>query len=156
MGEARMTLVAVEAEVDIKRSPQDVFDYCSDPSHEPEWNPMMRRIVKLTDGPVAVGARYRTEFVQGPAMVMECARYEPPIEWSLRGDSRALKADGGGRVVPTSEGSHLVMWMKLEPQGLLKLATPLLRRRMWSMFQRDLDNIKDRLEAVERAGLKSC
>jgi hypothetical protein len=61
-----------------------------------------------------------------------------------------LKAAGGGRVVPTSEGAHLVMRMELEPHGPLKLATPLLRRRMRSMFQRDLDNIKARLEGEDR------
>jgi len=147
-----MTPVVVEAKVDIRRSPEDVFDYCSDPSHEPEWNPTMQRIVKLTDGPVRVGTRYTTKFVKGPAMIMECVRYERPASWSMRGDSRALKAGGGGRVVPTSDGAHLVMRMELEPHGLLKLAAPLLRRRMAPMFQRDLDNIKTRLEAAERAG----
>ena len=147
-----MTPVVVEAEVDIRRSPEDVFDYCSDPSHEPAWNPMMKRIVKLTDGPVRIGTRYTAEFVTGPAMVMECIRYERPASWSMKGDSRAAKAGGAGWVVPTSDGAHLVMRMELEPHGLLKLAAPLLRRRMTPMFQRDLDNIKARLEAAERAG----
>lgn len=141
---------AVEVEVDIKRSPEDVFDFCSDPSREPEWNPMMKRVVKLTDGSVGVGARYATEFVDGPPMVMECIHYERPSAWSLTGDSRALTTAGGGRVVPTSEGAHLVMCMELEPHGLLKLATPLLRRRMKSMFQRDFDDIKVRLEGAQR------
>ena len=142
-----MTSAVVQAEVDIARSPEDVFDYCCDPGNEPEWNPMMKRIVKLTDGPLAVGTRYETEFAHGPGMVMECVCYVRPTEWSLVGKSRPLKAGGGGRVVPTSEGSHLVMWMELELAGLLKLGTPLLRRRMKAMFQRDLDNIKTRLEA---------
>jgi uncharacterized protein YndB with AHSA1/START domain len=141
-----MSSVLVEAEVDIKRSPEDVFDFCSDPIHEPEWNPMMKRAVKLTDGLVGVGARYATEFVGAPPMVMECIHYERPSAWSLKGDSRALKAVGDGRVVPTSQGAHLEMRMELEPRGLLKLATPLLRRRMKSMWQRDLDNIKAQLE----------
>lgn len=145
-----MSAVAIEAEVDIKRSPEDVFDFCSDPSREPEWNPMMKRVVKLTDGPVGVGARYRSEFVDAPPMVMECLRYERPRAWSLAGDSRALKAVGGGGVAPTSEGAHLVMRMEVEPHGLLKLAAPLLGRRMRSMFQRDLDNIKARLEGEGR------
>jgi hypothetical protein len=79
-------------------------------------------------------------------MVIECIDYERPTAWPLKGRSRALKTVGGGRVVPTSEGAHLVMRMELEPQRLLKLATPLLRRRMKPMFQRDLDNIKDQLE----------
>jgi uncharacterized protein YndB with AHSA1/START domain len=145
-----MTPVVAEAEVDIKRPPEAVFDFCSDPSHEPEWNPMMRRVVKLTDGPVREGARYRTEFVNAPPMVMECIRYERPSAWSLTGDSLALKAAGGGHVAPTPVGTHLVMRMELEPHGLLKLSTPLLRRRMKAMFQRDLNNIKARLEGQEQ------
>lgn len=144
-----MTPVVVEAEVEIRRSPEDVFDFCSDLGHEAEWNPMMKRVVKLTDGPIGIGARYKTEFVDAPSMVMECIRFERPSAWAMAGDSRALKAAGGGRVLPTSEGAHLVMRMELEPHGLLKLATPLLGRRMKSMFQRDLENIKARLEAEE-------
>jgi uncharacterized protein YndB with AHSA1/START domain len=140
-----MTPVVVEAEVDIRRSPEDVFDYCSDPSNEPEWNPMMKRIAKLTDGPVGVGTRYTTEFVSGPAMVVECIGHERTTRWSTNGDSHALTA----RAVPTSDGSHLLMRMQLEPHGLLKLATPVLRRRLTQMFPKDLDNIKARLEAAE-------
>jgi uncharacterized protein YndB with AHSA1/START domain len=59
----------IEVEIDIRHSPEAVFDYCSDLSHEPEWNPMMKRIEKLTDGPIGVGARYATEFTKGPLMV---------------------------------------------------------------------------------------
>src|SRR5579871_642474 len=109
-----MSPVVVEAEVDIRRSPEEVFDFCSDLSHEPEWNPMMKRVVRLTDGLIGVGARYTTEFVDAPPMVMECTHFERPSVWSLTGESRALKAVGGGRVVPTSEGAHLVMRMELE------------------------------------------
>jgi Polyketide cyclase / dehydrase and lipid transport len=145
-----VTPVAIQAEVDIKRSPEDVFDYCSDPGHEPEWNPRMKRVVKLTDGPAGIGARYRTEFFNAPPMVMECTHYERPSAWSLTGMSRAISAGGGGRVLPTSDGTHLVMRMELELHGLVKLATPLLRRSMRSMFHKDLENIKSKLEAAER------
>jgi uncharacterized protein YndB with AHSA1/START domain len=146
-----MSLVAVKAEVDIHRPPEDVFDYCSDHRHEPEWNPMMTRIEKLTDGPVGAGTRYAAEFVKGPPMAMECTRYERPTAWSLTGNSRALTARGGWRVRPTADGAHLVMHTEMELHGLLKLAAPLLRRRMQLMFQRDLNNIKARLEAAHAA-----
>ena len=66
----------------------------------------MKRAVELTDGPAREGTRYGTEFVDAPPMVMECIRYQRTSGWSLTGDSRALKAVGGGRVVPTSEGAH--------------------------------------------------
>src|SRR6266705_2744063 len=100
-----MRPVVVEAEVDVKRPPEEVFDYCSDHSNEPEWNPMMKRIEKLTDGPVGVGTRY--------------AR---PATWSLTGNSRALTASGSWRVLPTADGAHLVMRVEMELHGLLRLA----------------------------------
>ena len=141
-----MSPVMLLAEVDISRPPEQVFDYCSDPGHEPKWNPMMNASKKITGGPMGVGARYATEFVKGPPMVMECVGYERPSAWSLVGRSSALTAGGGGRVTPTADGSHLIMRMELEPRGLLRLAGPLLRRRMKPMLERDLANIKSALE----------
>ena len=59
-----MTPVVVQAEVDIKRSPEVVFDSCGDPSHEPEWNPMMKRALKLTMGSPG------RELITGPSLSM--------------------------------------------------------------------------------------
>ena len=42
----------IENEVDITRSTDEVFDYVSDHMHEAEWNPQMRSVRKLTDGPI--------------------------------------------------------------------------------------------------------
>jgi hypothetical protein len=146
-----MSPVVVEAEVDINRPPEQVFDYCSDHRHGPDWNPMMTRIDKLTDRPIGAGTRYAAEFVKGPRMVMECTWYERPTTWSLTGKSRALTASGGWRVLPAGDGAHLVMRVEMELHGLLKLAAPLVRRRQQPMFQRDLTNIKARLEAADAA-----
>jgi hypothetical protein len=141
-----MRPVVIEAEVDIRRPPEQVFDYCSDPGREPEWNPMMRSSQRITTGPAGVGARYASEFVQGPPMVMECVGYERPSSWSLAGSSSVLRAGGGGRVRPAPDGSHLVMRMELQPRGVLRLAAPMLRRRMKPMLDRELANIKSILE----------
>jgi uncharacterized protein YndB with AHSA1/START domain len=141
-----MKAAIIVAEVDIRRSPEHVFDYCSDHRHEPEWNPMIRKVEKLTDGPIGVGTRYSIQFVKAPTMVMECTEYERPAAWSLAGSSTALTARGVNRVAPTGDGAHLVMRMELEPHGALKLVGPILRRRMQTMFERDLENIRTRLE----------
>jgi hypothetical protein len=47
----------------------------------------------------------------------------------------------------------IVMRMEIEPHGLLGLAASLLRRRMQPLFERDLANIKARLERAERGSL---
>jgi hypothetical protein len=44
----------------------------------------------------------------------------------------------------------LAMRMEIEPHGFLGLAAPLLRRRTQPLFERNLANIKARLERAER------
>jgi uncharacterized protein YndB with AHSA1/START domain len=84
------------AEADIERSPEEIFDYCSETANEPEWNIKMKAIEKLTDGPVGVGTRYRMEFTSGPAVISECVRLERPTVWELIGRSRVLTSGWRG------------------------------------------------------------
>src|SRR5579864_6662617 len=114
-----MKAAIVEAQVDIDRSPEEVFNYCSDHGHEPEWNPMMKRIERITGGPIGVGTRYSAQFAMGPTMVMECVRYERPTHWSVVGESAAMKVGGENEIAPTASGARLVMRMEIEPHGAL-------------------------------------
>jgi hypothetical protein len=82
---------------------------------------------------------------------MECTRYERPATWFLTGDSPVMTASGGWRVLPTGDGSRLVVRVEMELHGLLRLAGPLVRRREQPMFERDLNNIKARLEGAHAA-----
>jgi len=54
-------------------------------------------------------------------------------------------------VLPAADGSRLVVRVEMELRGLLRLAGPLLRRREQPMFERDLNNIKARLEGARMA-----
>jgi uncharacterized protein YndB with AHSA1/START domain len=141
----------IEVEADIGRSPEDVFDYASDPAHEPEWNIRAKRVQKLTDTPVGVGARYRMEFTQGPPALSECVRFERPALWEHVGGSKIISSGFRGRVEAKGDGSHLLLRMEIWPRGTLRLALPLLRRRMRRELDRDIVTIKSRLEGAERA-----
>lgn len=140
--------VVIEAEADIRRSAEEVFDYASDPATEPEWNSRVKRVQKLTDGPVGVGARYRIMFTQGPAATSECVRFERPGYWEHSGGSIILTSGFSGRVVPKDGGSHLVLRMQLQPRGPLRLALTLVRRRMQRELARDVVTVKARLEGA--------
>jgi uncharacterized protein YndB with AHSA1/START domain len=142
----------IEVEADVRRPPEEVFDYASDPAKEPEWNIRMKGIEKLTDGPVGVGARYRMLFTQGPPAISECVRFERPSFWELVGGSRVISSRFKGRVDRRGEGSHLVLRMEIRPRGLLALALPLVRRRMQRELERDIATIKVRLEGPRAAG----
>ena len=79
-----------------------------------------------------------------------------PAMWSMTGNSRALRACGGWRVLPTASGARLVMRVEMEPHGPLKLLAPLLRRREQPIFEGDLHNIKARLEETQPGACLSC
>lgn len=141
-------VAVIEAKADIPRSAEEVFDYASDPANEPEWNIRVKRIQKLTDGPVGVGARYRIEFTQGPAAISECVRFERPGFWEHAGGSKIISSGFSGRVVPKGGGSHLLLRMQIRPRGPLRLALPLVRRRMQRELARDVATVKARLECA--------
>jgi hypothetical protein len=87
-------LAVVENAIAIARSPGDVFDYCTDLTREPEWNPKAKRVEKITDGPIGVGTRFEAEFLQGSPMTIELVRFDRPVAWESLGRSRRLDAKG--------------------------------------------------------------
>jgi len=141
-------VAVIEAEADIRRPAEEVFDYASDPANEPGWNIRMKRVEKLTGGPVGVGARYRMEFTQGPAAISDCVRFERPGFWEHAGGSKIISSGFSGKVVPKGDGSYLLLRMQIRPRGPLRLALPLVRRRMQRELTRDLGTIKARLEGA--------
>jgi hypothetical protein len=123
----------------------------TDPTNEPEWNIRLDRLEKLTGGPVGVGARYRMHFTQGPPVVSECVRFRRPETWEMAGKSKILSSSFAGQVTPTGDGCHLLLRMRIQPRGVLRLAGPLLRRRMRRELARDIAAIKARLEGAGQA-----
>ena len=139
-------MVIVENAVDIRRSPEEVFDYCTDILREPEWNPRTRRVGKLTEGPIGLGTRFEGEWIKGNPMVIEYVRFERPTRWASVGRSTRLDARSEGRVSATRHGTHLTIRMELRPRGLLTLLLPLMRRTMHRREDRNLATIKAILE----------
>jgi hypothetical protein len=141
----------IEAATDIERPAEVVFDYCSDHSNEIEWNPAMRRVAKLTDGPIGVGTRYEMEFLPGRPMVGECVRFDPPTSWTVAGSANGMSSSFSGRVIPVPSGARLALRMEIETRGLLRAALPLLRHRMPRDLERDISIIKAKLEGRAEA-----
>jgi Polyketide cyclase / dehydrase and lipid transport len=136
----------IETAIDIARPAEVVFGYCSDHTHEIEWNPAMRRVAKITDGPVGAGTRYEMEFLPGRPMTAECVQFDPPASWAVAASGSDMRSRFSGRVTPVPAGARLEFRMEIEPCGLMRAALPLLRRRMPRDLARDIALIKARLE----------
>ena len=133
------------------RPAEVVFGYCSDHTNEIEWNPAMRRVAKITDGPVGAGTRYEMEFLPGRPIVAECVRFDPPACWTVAGLGNGMRSWFSGWVIPVPAGARLEFRMEIETRGLLRAALPLLRRRMPRDLARDIALIKARLEGPAEA-----
>jgi len=74
-------MAVVENTIDIRSSPEDVFDYCTNLAREPEWNPKAKRVEKVSAGPIGLGTRYEAEFLKGNPTTIEFVRFDRPIAW---------------------------------------------------------------------------
>jgi hypothetical protein len=52
----------IENAIEIEARPEAVFDCCADVLHEPEWNPKLLEVEKLTAGPIGLATRFRMRF----------------------------------------------------------------------------------------------
>jgi Polyketide cyclase / dehydrase and lipid transport len=137
----------VENSVEVRSSPEEVFDYCTDLTREHEWNPKTRRVEKLTGDPIGAGTRFRAEFLKGDPMMVEVVGFDRPRRWESLGRSRRLDARMYGRVTAIDDGARLTMRMELRPRGLPRFVLPLLARYMRRQQERNLAAIKALLES---------
>jgi uncharacterized protein YndB with AHSA1/START domain len=129
----------VENEVEIRRSPEEVFDYTTDLTREHEWNPKTRRVDKLTEGQIGAGTRFEATFLKGDPMTIEVVRLERPRVWESVGRSRRIEATTQGTVTATHDGARLTMRMELRPraEGAAAAACPLHASAAGAQSDRD-------------------
>ena len=138
-------MAVIEKQIEIARPPQEVFDYLSDLRNERDWNPGLRTIEKLTDGPVGLGTRYRAQWKGSPLCVVECVRYEPPLCWTHTDDS-PLGIVATFSLTPVGDGTRVDTRFELQPRGVARLLAPVLARVLSRTFDGNLARAKARLE----------
>jgi hypothetical protein len=145
----RATAIEVVVEEVIRRSPEVVAAYTSDPSNAPEWYAKISTVEWKTSPPLGVGARvafvarflgrdlrYTSEIVEyGPtSLVMRTVEGPFPMETSYR---YAATPEGQTRMTLTNRGV---------PRGFSVLVRPFLRVAMRRANRKDLNALKQRLE----------
>jgi uncharacterized protein YndB with AHSA1/START domain len=120
----------IENTTEIARTPEAVFDYLANQENEVEWNPDCVSMVKLTDGPMGRGTRFRAKWKQGPFVETECTKFERPRMWRYENGGPisvvltvTLEPAQNGGTRMTSHGQ----WT---PHGWFRLVFPVFIRRM--------------------------
>jgi uncharacterized protein YndB with AHSA1/START domain len=135
--------VDVTAEVRIARDPQTVWDYMTDPRHEPDWIGGLKESQLLGEAPLEVGSR--VERVAGflgrrIEYVNEVTELDPP----RRLDMRSVKAPFPMRITYTLEGDgdEATTVRNRVRGGTTRLFAPFVKRNI----RRDLARLREILE----------
>lgn len=122
---------AIRESIDISRSPEDVFDYVTDPMHLPEWQNSAVSARPLDGGPLHVGSKVRLTRRMGKRefpMTMEVMELDPPRSWHLHGVDGPVRGDVRGTIESLDEGrrSRVTLDLDFEGHGIGRVIAPLV------------------------------
>lgn len=156
----------IEGQVIIHRPVDEVFDVVADERNEPRYNPQMRNVEQTSAGPIGLGTTFRAESMsQGRPveMTITFTGFERPRRLASATHMATMDIKGTLTFEPVPEGTRMRWSWELEPQGALKLMTPLIvligrrqERAIWTGLKRYLEapaasNVAD--QAIQREAL---
>jgi uncharacterized protein YndB with AHSA1/START domain len=134
----------------VKRPPEAVFDYVTDPSKLSSWQTANRSVVQLTDGPPGAGSRFRErtkppgarEFVQ----ITEFTVFDRPRLLHVHVVDGPYPVDGTWAFAPEGTGTRVTFTAEGELSGVMKLIEPIAKRLMARQFTSYHRNLKRNVE----------
>ncbi len=144
-------MAAMESQVQISASPEEVFAYLSDLEKHPEWSHCME-IEKTSEGQVGVGASYRSKgknFGITANETVEVMEHQPNERFGWRTTGAMGMKFGWSFELSPQEGGTLLIERFEPPSGLvgsfINMATGSSTRKA---MREGLDRIKERLEGA--------
>jgi uncharacterized protein YndB with AHSA1/START domain len=135
----------------IARSPEEVFRFIADTSNAPKVMQSITRMEKLTDGPVAVGTRYReTRVVNGKEaqVELEVAEYTPPRVYAMRNETNGIHTVYRYIFTAERDGTRVDLACEVTAGGLKKAMVPMV---VSILKKEDGDHLARLKSAVESA-----
>jgi hypothetical protein len=144
-------MARIDGEIIIGRPVDVVFDYVSDQSNEPRYNPQMVRAEKITAGPVGTGTRFRSAVAsrgRTAEMLIECTSYDRPKLFTTT--TAMAQADISYMLTfePVAAGTRMRWSGQVRAKGASRLLGPLITWMGIRQEQRTWTGLKQHLEAV--------
>lgn len=113
----------------ISRPPQDVFDFITTPDNAPKVVASVKSSVKLTDGPIRLGTRFReTRLMMGKEehADLEVVAYEPNQRYAVKNLTEGIETVYQYAFHPEANGTRVHLVCDVKASGLKKLMTPMV------------------------------
>lgn len=145
----------ITCSISINATPQAVFAACTDFANAPERIKGIVRVEMLTEGPVALGTKFketRVMFKREATETMEVTAFEPPHRFQISAGSCGAEFHSEFKITPEGNGSRVDVTMITKPISFFaKLMSPLgflMAGTMKKCLQDDLEGIKKHLEGL--------
>ena len=133
----------------IARPPKEVFDFITASDNAPRVAPSVKSMVKLTEGPVGAGTRYReTRLMNGKEVhaELEVVAYEAGRTYAVRNLTEGIETVYRYTFHPEAGGTRVDLVCELKAGGLKKLMLPMVA----SILKReDGDHLQRLKQALE-------
>jgi uncharacterized protein YndB with AHSA1/START domain len=113
----------------ISRPPQDVFDFITTPDNAPKVVQSVKSMLKLTEGPVHVGTRYReTRLMRGREehAELEVVAYEPNQKYAVKNVTEGIETVYQYTFHPEANGTRVDLVCEVKAGGVKKLMIPIV------------------------------
>jgi uncharacterized protein YndB with AHSA1/START domain len=134
-------------EVVVARPIEEVFAFCADLRDELRWNPGAIEVVKLNDGDIGAGSRFRARWRNAPTTIVEVVEFSPPSSWTTHARSLGMDVRFGGRLTALDGRTRYVAEVEVRPRGIGYLWAWLAVRTMRRQEPENLRRIKAALKA---------
>lgn len=135
----------------IARPPQQVFEVIADPTRATAFLDNITECIKLTDGPIAVGTRFRETRVMGgkeASTELLVTDHEPYTHVGVSSEAEGIKVVYHYRLAPAGGGTRLTWTCEVDAGGLRRMMLPLLAGIMKKEDGEHLQRLKAHLESV--------
>jgi uncharacterized protein YndB with AHSA1/START domain len=142
-------MARIEGELIIDRPVDEVFDFVADERNEPRYNPRIRRVEKLSPGPIGPRTRFQAEAAalgRTVGMTIEYTIYERPRRLASSIHMATADIVGTLRFDPVPGGTRMGWSWEMRLRRLYKLLTPIIagegrrqERANWAGLKRFLE-----------------
>jgi len=139
----------VERTIMIARPPADVFRYVADVRNDPTWHTDVLKVRSSSDV-VGVGTVFDVKVKPSMGVsegAMTVSRFEPGELVEFRGRMGRMEPTVTNIFEPDAEGTWVTRRVEIEPRGIMRAMTPLMKRMIGKSNEGFLADLKRLLEA---------
>jgi uncharacterized protein YndB with AHSA1/START domain len=143
-------MLRVETDVEIGRSPDEVFSFASEVDKLPLWLVGVIEARKITEGPIRAGTQLEhVLYLLGKRFIarFETTEYKPHERMAFRAISGPVEIKTTLTLESTAGGTRVLLTAEGDPRGFFKIAAPVLVRVVRRQVQVSLETLKDLLDA---------